>query len=593
MADLEKLLSTDSKVEALQKINAIIENGTGGGVHKMFDPVLQDHILTYEESKGLALQGTYVYKEAIAGSRYGYPTFYEKCVEEKEAATATETTLGDNTITMYVNANGHQFYDIADKEAVDAWYDVYGRAWFYGVDTENERIFLPRNNSYFRIGDESTVGTNQEAGLPNITGVVGLIARNNASGAFYGQSGVTGYTGEGGESDCKVSFNASRSSAIYGNSDTVELDSVNMLLYICVGNTESEEALTNVTEITTSENDTLPWGYHFYSGELLSPTLGYIQSQGQWNNGSSKLYSGFFAEAVNKIGEPFAGGYIKNHTETYDDYDLVINQDDMTFRLPLLDGSEDLPSDKYTNLTLGASGTTYTAPANGWFNLDKVITSGGQGITIANTTSNQAVQSSAHASGNSVVCEMFAKKGDVINVSYDAGGTTHFFRFIYAQGNGSLYFKVANAVQNLELLNAGEVLEAVNNVVPNNRTVWDGQWVYPPKSSTYTSWNTAGTKTIDLSGILPNDGYNYECLFNASYYTNGVSVALWIGTDLCPLDTSTPNWVYEQGSGKGNSGTIILAVGSGRQVQVNASAAPSGGTFHFCVMGYRRLGTNT
>ena len=48
----------------------------------MFDTVVKDHILTYEESRGLALQGTYVYKNAIAGERYGYPDFYNKCLEE-------------------------------------------------------------------------------------------------------------------------------------------------------------------------------------------------------------------------------------------------------------------------------------------------------------------------------------------------------------------------------------------------------------------------------------------------------------------------------------------------------------------------------
>jgi hypothetical protein len=243
---------------------------TAGTGYKMFDPVLQDHVLGFYESRGLLPQGTYAYKTAIAGERFGYPTFYNKCVEEKEAATATETTLGDNTITMYINANGHQFYDIADKEAIDAWYNMYGRAWFYGVDVENERIFLPRNSKYFRIGDESTVGTNQDAGLPththtrgtmNITGNSALVWDSNSafgmSGAFYkGGNSAQGVKPEGGATNAyRMYFDASRNwtgstsapdNDIYGNSDTVELDSVNMLLYICVGNTESDVAWIDV-----------------------------------------------------------------------------------------------------------------------------------------------------------------------------------------------------------------------------------------------------------------------------------------------------------------------------------------------------------
>ena len=107
MAELEKLCCTDSRVEALRKINAIIENG-GGGTLNMFDTVLKDHILSFEQSKGLALQGTYVYKQAIAGSRYGYPTFYEKCVEEFQDASNTKVWLKSNVTNVgsVVDTNG-------------------------------------------------------------------------------------------------------------------------------------------------------------------------------------------------------------------------------------------------------------------------------------------------------------------------------------------------------------------------------------------------------------------------------------------------------------------------------------------------------
>ena len=218
----------------------------------MFDTILKDHVLTYEESKGLALQGTYVYKEAIAGSRYGYPDFYNKCLEEQSSATATEVTLGDSTITMYIASNGHQYYDIANKDIVDTFFSTMGSAWFYGVDTENERIFLPRNNFFEQAtGDISEVGLSVEAGLPNLTGTIGKILHYGGAG----QNGVFSITAQvnnealasnsqWGGSD--LSFNASHSNAIYGNSDTVQPNSVKKLLYICVGNTTSYEGMTEV-----------------------------------------------------------------------------------------------------------------------------------------------------------------------------------------------------------------------------------------------------------------------------------------------------------------------------------------------------------
>ena len=53
----------------------------------------------------------------------------EAVKEGKEQATTTEVTLGEHTITMYINSNGHRFYDIADKEAVDSWFNTHGHAW--------------------------------------------------------------------------------------------------------------------------------------------------------------------------------------------------------------------------------------------------------------------------------------------------------------------------------------------------------------------------------------------------------------------------------------------------------------------------------
>jgi hypothetical protein len=243
MAEVEKLVGSESPLEVGQKINEIIEKGVGGAGYVMFDTVYKDHVLTYEESKGLALQGTYVYKEALAGSRYGYPDFYNKVVEEFNEATTTETV---NSVEVKVHSNGHKYYSIVDKEAIDVFFNTMGSAWFYGVDTENERIFLPRNDYFFQLtGDTSQVNKSVEAGLPNITGSF-KVNDSDANGAFYVDSQVSGSNGDAGSSDNHVTFNASRSSAIYGKSNTVQPNAVKKLLYICVGNTTNYEGVTDV-----------------------------------------------------------------------------------------------------------------------------------------------------------------------------------------------------------------------------------------------------------------------------------------------------------------------------------------------------------
>ena len=516
----------DGEKEEIKDLVELIKDNAEDIINRvgisMFDTILKDHVLTYEESKGLALQGTYVYKQAIAGSRYGYPDFYNKCLEERNTATATQVTLAGSTITMYIASNGHQYYDIANKDVVDEFFGTMGTAWFYGIDTENERIFLPRNNYFDQLtGDASEVGLSVEAGLPNITGSATSTGEGgfswqtfNVSGAFTKTSnnGTLDTSGKGASAPKGLGFDASKSNSIYGNSDTVQPNAVKKLLYICVGNTESVSSVTNVIDITTTENDTIPLGFSTYQNGAQA-SVSWLKSEGQWSDGN--VYKTFYNEFVQKIGQAFAGGYVVEYTSDYTDYDLVVNQDNMTFRLPLLDGSEDLPSDKYTNLTLGSSGNTYIAPANGWVYLQK----DNGGTNNYCQLKNETTQMSAWATRNSASvnngCYLPVAKGDTYSVIYTATGTTNAFKFIYAQGNGSLYFKVANAVQNLELLNVGEVMEAVNNVVPNNKELITG-YAFP--SSKYIDL-TAGASGTTYTA--PANGW-----FALNTYVSGAWVAL-------------------------------------------------------------------
>ena len=93
-----------------------------------------------------------------------------------------------------------------------------------------------------------------------------------------------------------------------------------------------------------------------------------------------------------------------------------------------------MPSDKYIDLTLGASGSTYIAPANGYFYLSKVTASTNQNIALSNTTKNFIQASQAYSSGITLNSTIMVEKNDSVNISYSANGTTNAFRFIYAEG---------------------------------------------------------------------------------------------------------------------------------------------------------------
>ena len=93
------------------------------------------------------------------------------------------------------------------------------------------------------------------------------------------------------------------------------------------------------------------------------------------------------------------------------------------------------PSGKYIDLTLGASETSYIAPANGYFYLDKMSTVAGQGFKFRgkdNIIGNKFV--SATNSQPVEGCSMLILKGEKVTLWYSLGGTTRQFRFYYAEG---------------------------------------------------------------------------------------------------------------------------------------------------------------
>lgn len=93
-----------------------------------------------------------------------------------------------------------------------------------------------------------------------------------------------------------------------------------------------------------------------------------------------------------------------------------------------------MPGTKYIDLTLGASGATYTAPANGWFTLHKGANSVGQYVYMYTTGID--IGTCFNVSSGTDIPSYFlpVKAGDTVKIDYTLGGTTKQFRFIYSKG---------------------------------------------------------------------------------------------------------------------------------------------------------------
>lgn len=91
------------------------------------------------------------------------------------------------------------------------------------------------------------------------------------------------------------------------------------------------------------------------------------------------------------------------------------------------------PSNRYVNLTLQASGTTYMAPANGWFVFDKQAAAQGQYIQF--NESNKCTLTAYAYNNDSRLSLLYPiLKNKTISIVYNASGVTNYFRFIYDEG---------------------------------------------------------------------------------------------------------------------------------------------------------------
>lgn len=104
-----------------------------------------------------------------------------------------------------------------------------------------------------------------------------------------------------------------------------------------------------------------------------------------------------------------------------------------------------MPSTTNVELTLGASGATYTAPANGWFTL-RLTSKGGTGeawVIVSSSASALSVRDSNYHTNTTtelgLYCSIPVKAGNVISISYATMPTVvaRVLRFIYAEGSKS------------------------------------------------------------------------------------------------------------------------------------------------------------
>lgn len=410
-------------------------------------------------------------------------------------------------------------------------------------------VRLPRVVNVQGLFDLQNLGMTVRESLPNIAGTVGNIAFVNRvmnfTGCFY-QKDYIGYVGAGtqyqGQTSgiVEVGTKASLSSSTYQDGAPVQQEAIQYPYFIQIATgQETENNIVNDIEL----NNPYSLFDHKYSDHELN-NLSWLKSEAQWN--AKTVYT----DAYDKLFKVYNGTEIieglsvKLSTETYTDYDFVLNTSDETFRLPLktklasgkaivgngmtlgltngtqtgglagysngstnvniaykdtygvtvgntttgtsitgslgvttdptksgietsdsglylyyyigetvqnanlidagrineqlsglveVGGSLGMPSNKYVNLTLGASGDSYTAPANGWLHLK--VNKSAAGYSAFYSSSGLSAESRTTISGSNCIVYIPCKKGDVVTCYYDGTNREIVFTFIYAVGD--------------------------------------------------------------------------------------------------------------------------------------------------------------
>ena len=419
---------------------------------------------------------------------------------------------------------------------------VGGQVGKFVVDNDAGTIRLPKIIMPIQgLTDLSKLGEIVEAGLPNITGNTGNIVgylNQNGSGAMSGRTNTASANLSSGSlvTSANIPFDASKSNPIYGNSNTVQQEAIQYPYFIQIATgQETENNIINEIEL----NNPYSLFDSKYSDHELN-NLSWLKSEGQWN--AKAVYPTAYDKLLKVYNgtETVEGLSVKLSTETYTDYDFVLNTIDETFRLPLLDGSEDLPSDRYDDLELLASGSTYNAPANGWFYLSSGSVTNTQ-LTKIGLYGSTVIGANGFPNQNTLQ----VKKGAVVTATYGTTASTG-IRFIYAKGNGSLYFYVGETVQNANLIDAGRIGEQLANKADISTPSIQAPYLkdtYVNGTSWYRIWSDG---YCEQGGRLynANDVANTITLLKTMKDTN-YSVFIAHGVKGCYSGTAHLRWAEE------------------------------------------------
>ncbi|MBQ0113212.1 MAG: hypothetical protein KBT03_08805, partial [Bacteroidales bacterium] len=288
----------------------------------------------------------------------------------EEYATGTEETEGN--ITFRRSSNGFKIATSDMESAILTKYNSEGIAWYYILDTTNKQFKLPRTKWGYK-GLRDTVGNDVGESLPNIEGKI------DNSAVSEGWTGVFATSGS------------------YSSSP-----------------------------IATTSSSTVKRGRIDFNASNSSSTY---QDNAPVQERATQMYLYFYVgEYAREAIEQTAGLNVDLFNNKLDLNASNLSTQGMSYISGL-----GIPSDRYIELSVGASYSTYTAPANGWVCLYASNTSNANATV---TIKNGKMTTISHGSNGEWDCATICpvRKNDTYSIIYTNVNNWKGRYFIYAQG---------------------------------------------------------------------------------------------------------------------------------------------------------------
>lgn len=165
-----------------------------------------------------------------------YSNAYDHLADDISGKTLQTETVGGTTISFYLADDGHKICPAAQESNVTAIYTATGVAWYYILDTVNQRFKLPRTK-FGATGLRDTVGNYVSESLPNVSGNCSGSSTNASdySGPFVKGADFGSVAGGGWSNGARATFNLSVANSTYQDNAPVQQRATQQYLYFYVG----------------------------------------------------------------------------------------------------------------------------------------------------------------------------------------------------------------------------------------------------------------------------------------------------------------------------------------------------------------------